>query len=377
MGKWDKQFSGVIASTYEAAMDADAWPELLRQIAAFTNSDTAIFRVPDISSDAIHISKTYNLDDSYLRLYRKHYITNDPFRAALKQAKSGEFHFGEAAISYQNLVRHDVYNDLLRPNGLLYNMGGVIMRDNTLSYQMVVQRQKYHGDYRVDDLNNFNRLIFPLQQAFKITRHMAEAVHHREVSELLLDKLSTGIILCDAEGDALYLNRMAEKLLSDQTGLGFASGRLVTSFSQASSKLQQLISNALGKNGMPAAGGMSMVSSLPGHPLLSIMVAPVQSGNQERLAFLHKHACAVVFIGLPMQTDAVDTEVVRMLYGLTEAEARLTAALAQGKSLEEICSFFQISYHTGRSQLKSIFSKTGVNRQNELVNLILSSPAAL
>ena len=378
MGERDKQFAELIGKIYETSMCTDAWPDLLRRIAAFTNSDTAIFRVPDISSDAIRISKTYNLDDSYLRLYRKHYINNDPYRAALKQARPGEFHFGEAAISYKNLVKHEVYNDLLRPNGLLYNMGGVAMRDNTLSYQMVVQRQKYHGDYSVADLSNFNRLIPYLQHAFKITRALAEVAHQREVSEMLLDKLHTGVMLCDAEGEALYLNRTAEKLLSGNSGLCQVSGRIAADAQNENSRLQQLIRKALGKEGeVREAGGMSLVSELPGHPLLSILVSPLHSATQEKLAFLHRHACVAIFIGLPMQADAVDTDVVRMLYGLTEAEARLAAGLARGKNLEEVCGFYNISYHTGRSQLKSIFSKTGTSRQTELVSLILNSPAAL
>jgi DNA-binding CsgD family transcriptional regulator len=36
-----------------------------------------------------------------------------------------------------------------------------------------------------------------------------------------------------------------------------------------------------------------------------------------------------------------------------------------------------ISPHTARAQLKSIFSKTGVSRQAELVRLILKSVASL
>jgi DNA-binding CsgD family transcriptional regulator len=36
-----------------------------------------------------------------------------------------------------------------------------------------------------------------------------------------------------------------------------------------------------------------------------------------------------------------------------------------------------ISQHTARAQLKSIFAKTGVSRQAELVRLVLKSAASL
>ena len=56
--------------------------------------------------------------------------------------------------------------------------------------------------------------------------------------------------------------------------------------------------------------------------------------------------------------------------GLTAAEARLTAKLLQGLSLADAASALTISTHTARTQLKSIFAKTGVRRQSELLRLL-------
>jgi DNA-binding CsgD family transcriptional regulator len=55
---------------------------------------------------------------------------------------------------------------------------------------------------------------------------------------------------------------------------------------------------------------------------------------------------------------------------LSEAEARLAARLASGEALEMVAEQFGIAKETGRSQLKSIFAKTGVHRQAELVALL-------
>jgi DNA-binding CsgD family transcriptional regulator len=69
--------------------------------------------------------------------------------------------------------------------------------------------------------------------------------------------------------------------------------------------------------------------------------------------------------------------VISELYGLTHAEARLSAALANGYALEEIAEKRKVSMATIRSQLKACFRKTGVSRQVDLVKLILSGPAVL
>jgi DNA-binding CsgD family transcriptional regulator len=65
------------------------------------------------------------------------------------------------------------------------------------------------------------------------------------------------------------------------------------------------------------------------------------------------------------------------LFELTPAEAKLAMLLARGLSLAEVAAAQTISPHTARAQLKSIFAKTRVSRQAELVRLILKSVASL
>lgn len=58
------------------------------------------------------------------------------------------------------------------------------------------------------------------------------------------------------------------------------------------------------------------------------------------------------------------------LYGLTRAEAELTVLLAQGQSLEAIATARGVKLDTVRTQLRTIYKKTGTHRQGELVCLV-------
>ena len=58
------------------------------------------------------------------------------------------------------------------------------------------------------------------------------------------------------------------------------------------------------------------------------------------------------------------------IFGLTFAEAKLAAALANGTSLEEAAEELHISRETARSQLKIVFGKTDTHRQSQLVALL-------
>lgn len=64
-------------------------------------------------------------------------------------------------------------------------------------------------------------------------------------------------------------------------------------------------------------------------------------------------------------------ERVRRLYGLTDAEARVMAELALGGTVEAIAQEHRVRASTVRAQVRSVFDKTGVNRQSDLVRLAL------
>ncbi len=51
--------------------------------------------------------------------------------------------------------------------------------------------------------------------------------------------------------------------------------------------------------------------------------------------------------------------------------------LANGQTLEELAGKLGVSLHTVRSQLKSIFAKTGAQRQPELVAMLLQGVLAM
>jgi DNA-binding CsgD family transcriptional regulator len=66
-----------------------------------------------------------------------------------------------------------------------------------------------------------------------------------------------------------------------------------------------------------------------------------------------------------------NTSLLSQAFGLTSAEAKLAATLADGTSLKEAAQELTISRETARSQLKTVFMKTDTHRQSQLVALLL------
>ena len=86
---------------------------------------------------------------------------------------------------------------------------------------------------------------------------------------------------------------------------------------------------------------------------------------------------AVVYIRDSVGKSTTSVEISKKLFDLTPAETALSLQLTNGLSLEESAEALGIRRNTARAHLRSIFSKTGVRRQTELVRLFLNSVAAL
>jgi DNA-binding CsgD family transcriptional regulator len=133
--------------------------------------------------------------------------------------------------------------------------------------------------------------------------------------------------------------------------------------------LQALIAGAIqtSKGKGLNAGGTILVSRNTGRPL-SVTVVPLRDVG----VGFEPQPYAISFISDPDQRVALPADLLRRCYGLTVAEARLATTLLEGRSLKEAADLSGVTHNTAKSQLKSIFLKTQVQRQSELVKLLLA-----
>jgi DNA-binding CsgD family transcriptional regulator len=63
-------------------------------------------------------------------------------------------------------------------------------------------------------------------------------------------------------------------------------------------------------------------------------------------------------------------EVIAEAFSLSPAEAKVASMIAAGSSPEEIADALALSRETVRNQIKAVFGKANVHRQNELAALM-------
>ncbi|WP_136476251.1 helix-turn-helix transcriptional regulator [Pseudomonas sp. DG56-2] len=218
--------------------------------------------------------------------------------------------------------------------------------------------------------------------------HLRRAMHvhnlldrSESISELYsqaISRLSVATIVLDQNGSVLRMNPMASELLELADGLKLVGGHLEATYPSDNRELQRLVRNAFARDpDSPQAGAASeamSVSRPSGNINLGVVVEaiPTQDWAEGK-----SKPVVVVYIRDAVGRSMASETLTKQLFNLTRAETALAMELVNGLSLEEAAEVLNVRRNTARAHLRSIFSKTGVRRQTELVRIILNSVVAL
>jgi DNA-binding CsgD family transcriptional regulator len=187
-----------------------------------------------------------------------------------------------------------------------------------------------------------------------------------------LDKISTAAILVDGAGRPLLMNSTAQRILSRRDGLSSIRGGLCANSTLETLALQKLVSASArpATDNGASAGGAMRLSRLSTSQPLHVVVSRLRGSRGHRL---DEQARAVVFVHDPDEEHEISCERLATLHCLTNAEARIGAMLASGRSVREISTQLKVSGHTVRTHIKHLLAKTDTNGQIQLVRLIIRS----
>ena len=179
-----------------------------------------------------------------------------------------------------------------------------------------------------------------------------------------LDKLNRGVMLLDAGARVQYMNRSARAILNRGHGLAVRNARLVLINGSASTELSRVLNQRTGSALLRIRGPK------PGQGEYRVLVSALDASRS------NDGFC--VFIHEPHGTQRpLPSRVLRELYRLSAAEARLVNALFVGQSLRTAAESLGVSHHTARSVLKNVFVKCEVRTQAGLLQTLALGPRAI
>jgi DNA-binding CsgD family transcriptional regulator/PAS domain-containing protein len=216
------------------------------------------------------------------------------------------------------------------------------------------------------------RLLVPhLDRAARLQMRMASASLRADLLSGALDALTLGVVLVDAAGLPLSVNRRAHEITHRSNALRLGAAGLVAASRSDNQSLRQLISDATSTG---SQGLLAISRGLELRPLLLMAIPLKPEAKHEALT---DSPCCAIFISDPDRIDNPSVEALRRAFDLTYREAQTAIAVANGHGLKAAAKSMGIALTTARSQLQQAFAKTGTRQQAELAALVHRTLAQL
>mgnify|MGYP001813252094 CR=1 FL=1 len=382
----ERGYDHLLGLVYQGALEKRPWQSALPALREALDAQVAslILRPPSQDDQGVilncvrpdpdqqELGELADPDDWQASAYREQFFSLDPF-INLPQDKVIAL---EDILPDRELMESDYYLHYLEPINLFQILGVDTAEPGGMQARLRFSRRRSEARFNNKERQLLERLIPHLRRAVEIYARLNRASSERDVYAGAVNQLSVAAIIVDEQGRVLTSNEVASALLEQAQGLGVRDQRLHIDGRDINKELQQALTTIIRAQ---QQGETSVVRALRvprpgGRADLGLVIRPVPgSQGSEGQAI----PCAAVFISDPDLEESTSQQILGELFELTPAEARLATLLARGLSLAEVSAAQGISQHTARAQLKSIFAKTGVSRQAELVRLVLKSAASL
>lgn len=361
----------IVDMIYEAALVPELWPHVLDQLASLSDTEGgALFSIPSQSwkqSRQNEPALRWICSGSVEGLWRDYARDgwfgerNAWFHRGLKIERSG-FMADQDMFSAQEIESEPQYG-YLRSKGFGWGAGLFITlpADDILVFEF---------ERRFDE-GPIERSTIHILDQFK--PHLARSALLSTRLGLERIKASTNAFACLGLPAAVVSTR--QRLLSSNELLDeFVSAALreprtgrIRLLNQEADQILERALHALSASKSVEHCTFSIpVPSVDSLPAFVLHLIPVRNTARD----IFTSALAILIITPIRPALAPSAQVIQGLFDLTAAEARVTQLILSGKTISGIADASKTTQGTVRCQLKSVFSKTGVCRQADLISLL-------
>jgi DNA-binding CsgD family transcriptional regulator/PAS domain-containing protein len=361
---FDEDLSQILQALYDAPLEPSRWEDFLRLTAQASGGEAAALML--LHAESCSVARSVGLDPEVTRLYEQHYYRLDVWREPVTRA-SDWLGTSERYVSFAELERTEFYNDFALPAGIPHAIAAMVERGPERIANLGIYRGLRAGAFEKGDLDVVRFLKPHLQRAHRLHTELNKAQARSAGLAAALNTLSTGVILLGPHMRVVAMNQAAEQFVAIGNGLLVSGDTVALGQSKEAALLQCLIASAVrtGEGTGLQAGGAVTVSR---HdlPPLHVLVSPVRGFDLDESHPVR----AILFVKDTAQRSRHWNGILSALFGLTPAECRVAILLADGYAPKQIVETIGVSRNTLKSQLSSIFCKTGTSRQSQLVRLL-------
>lgn len=363
-------FSDAVGLIYDAAADPTVWPAALQRIGDLLGGFGTSLIIRDMRTFDGHAISTH-APETASDFWR--WRDQNPFAARAARPRTRLVEADQHFLPRMELERTAYYNEYWRRHDMNTAIMGWLHRHGTVQQYVTTARPVAAGLFERRDVELLELLVPHLQRAVLLQQRLQHGTLTEPAATDILDAIGHAIILLDAAGMPVHVNRAGERLLSRRDGLSIERGRLCAATPSLTAGLDRLLSSAIRGAAGLRQGGSMLLPRPSGKPALVLVAVPLRN-ELEWLRPRHAAVCLSV-VDLDQRPSLSDASL-GALFGLTPAEAAVARLLLRGVEAREIAAQLSIGYATARTHLARIMEKTATHRQAELVGLLSRLAAA-
>jgi len=365
----------ILAALHDAALDEARWSAASGLIdeACRTKGNMLVFgegqRHHDVAILMARFCYRGRRDEAGEREYFRDYYARDERVPRVRRLPDSKLVHVRSLYSEQEAKRSPAYNEAL-PRSHTQNSLHVRLDGPDGARIVWVLADPIDGSgWSPAQTGLIQRLLPHIRQYVRVRHSLAEAGALGASLAALLDNTRSAVVQLDRRGAIVAANAGASALLRRGDGLCDRSGCLRARAPADDARLQRLLARALPRFGGQGVGGSMTVARPFDQPRLVLHLSPVEDGGADIRA---RRVAALALIVDPAGRTRIDPEPVAAALGLTPAESRVAAWLAEGRTVRDIAQALGRTENTIRWHMKNIFNKHGISRQFELAQLVLS-----
>ncbi len=355
----------LIGQIYESVGDPAALSDVMRQLVGVAGGRIGQFGLLDTRGQWLHAS-VVGAPGSVLQTYLDLYAENDP-RLPSYLSHTGQLLPCHQTVDQALFERSALVNDFLDKMDARYCLASVTPVSPHMLAVISVMRPRRDGRYESAEQKALAPFLPHVWRALSLQIRLGGVESSLLALEALVDRLSSPVLVVDRDGTLRHANEAGRAALARGVFLTLRKGRVEPCNAKQARDFALLVASALSGearpgNGMRLLGGERRFATLAVYPLHGL---PTRAGVAG--------AAAALFLTGYSTVPLADSVRLQALFRLTPAETRLVEWLLQGESPREISERFHLSRETTKSQLHSLFEKTGTRRQTELIATLLST----
>jgi DNA-binding CsgD family transcriptional regulator len=361
-------FSDLIGRIYDCALDPALWDDTLVRLAgAFAppSWDVAALIWEQSSPPMARFVGQAHIHPVVRRIYATSYSARNPLSIAARRFALGTVVDTEETGLRTEFLESTLYTDFLRAFG--YQRAILVTFDRrpgeALGLMMV-------GPPEPDlaRLKRGLRLLAPhFQRAARISEALGRARRRADAAEAALDRAPGAVVTLGEGFEVIQANARARALAAAGV-ISLADGRMSLKQAPARAALAGLAKARETRSAVFTVDGADGAAI----PALAARLADARIAN---LAGHLAGAAIIVSFETGRAAPLIVGDRLAAWFGLTPAEARLAAALADGEDLTAYAARGNVTAGAIRFHLKSIYRKTGAASRAQLVARLRDLPA--